>query len=92
MLKAWCKDCGSTDIGVGERRGRPGEYYYEYRSSRSYKFWAVKREGYRVWMRFGRIGTEGTVQVKDFDSCNEAGFYMNARIHEKLEDGYERAE
>lgn len=90
MLKAWCKDCGSSDIRIGAEA--PFEYYLEYHDYRSDKFWHIKRKGLTVYTTFGKCGSKGVTTVKYFDSVNLAGFYMNRMLSQKEGRGYERAQ
>ncbi len=49
--------------------------------------------GYRLAINFGRNGTDGQVQVKDFHggrAAFEAGNYLNRKVAEKLAKGYDR--
>lgn len=62
----------------------------EYIYGRSYKFWEVRREGSSVYVRYGRIGTEGTTIVKRFMWATDAVDYMEQKMAEKVRAGYER--
>lgn len=54
----------------------------------SSKFWEVRQEGALVHVRFGRIGTAGQQQTKDFSSDDAALRRVNALVREKLGKGY----
>lgn len=42
--------------------------YFEYISGSHYKFWEIIQMGKAVNVHYGRIGTKGQTQVKDFAS------------------------
>lgn len=54
----------------------------------SWKFWETWREGYVVWVRFGRLGANGTLHHKEFDWQSDAADYQQKKIGEKLNNGY----
>lgn len=54
----------------------------------SAKFWFIKLLGNSVEIRFGKIGSRGTVKVKPFGSPAEARGYFNDRIIEQKSEGY----
>lgn len=54
----------------------------------SQKFWEIDRNGAAVTVRFGRIGTNGQTQTKDFGSDTAASAHVDKLIAEKLKKGY----
>src|SRR5262249_48493172 len=52
------------------------------------KFWQVLRDGCSVTVRFGRIGTGGQAQTKDFATAEAASGHAAKMIEEKLAKGY----
>jgi predicted DNA-binding WGR domain protein len=54
----------------------------------SKKFWAIDLDGKKFTVQFGRIGTAGQTQVKEFDSADEAEKAANKLIAEKTKKGY----
>ena len=52
------------------------------------KFWEVARDGCSVTVRFGRIGSGGQTQTKDFPSDELATDHAAKLIKEKLAKGY----
>ncbi len=52
------------------------------------KFWEVARDGCSVTVRFGRIGSSGQSQTKDFASEELADRHAARLIEEKLAKGY----
>ena len=61
---------------------------FEFSEGGSNKFWEVKVEEEQQIVRFGRIGTEGQVKEKDFDSASEAKADTKKLIAEKTKKGY----
>jgi DNA ligase-1 len=55
----------------------------------SRKFWEVSRKGGSVVVRFGRIGTDGQTQTKDFPDENAAEKHATKLIGEKVGKGYQ---
>jgi predicted DNA-binding WGR domain protein len=61
---------------------------FEFREDNSSKFWEIAREGTSVTVRFGRIGTNGQVQTKSFDSEKKAEAEHDKLVKEKTKKGY----
>lgn len=61
---------------------------FEYSKGSSNKFWESTRDGRRLTVRYGRIGTEGREVVKVFATPEEAGRQHDALVREKLRKGY----
>lgn len=61
---------------------------FEYVGGTSAKFWSVDVVGARVTVRWGRIGSDGQSQVKDFPSNYRASAFADKMIAEKLGKGY----
>lgn len=61
---------------------------YECTEGGSAKFWEVHVEGKALTVRFGKIGTGGTVQTKSFASADAARAEMAKLIKQKLGKGY----
>ncbi|MCX4695551.1 WGR and DUF4132 domain-containing protein [Streptomyces sp. NBC_01408] len=61
---------------------------WEYVGESSAKFWEAGVEGASVTIRFGRSGTAGRTQVKEFDSPADAASYLVKSIAEKERKGY----
>jgi uncharacterized protein (TIGR02996 family) len=57
-------------------------------AGKSAKFWAIDVQGNSFTVRFGRIGTEGQTQTKEFESPAEAHRAAQKLIAEKLAKGY----
>src|SRR5262249_34035745 len=55
----------------------------------SNKFWAIELDGKSHTVTFGRIGTAGQTQTKDFSSEAEAKKSYEKLIAEKTKKGYE---
>jgi predicted DNA-binding WGR domain protein len=62
--------------------------YLECREGGSAKFWSVKLEGKALHLRWGRIGTDGQQQVKQFASVEKAKAELARLLAEKKGKGY----
>ena len=63
--------------------------YLEYSDSVSNKFWEINLKGKKVQVTYGRIGIKNpAVQVKTFNSNEEAKKYTVQKIREKTNKGY----
>jgi predicted DNA-binding WGR domain protein len=54
----------------------------------SHKFWAITLEEKKFTVQFGRIGTSGQTQAKEFDTAAVAEATANELIAEKIAKGY----
>jgi DNA ligase-1 len=61
---------------------------FEFTGGNSHKFWEVSIQGNEVKVRFGRIGTQGQVQVKSFEEAEAAAKHVEKLVREKLGKGY----
>lgn len=62
--------------------------HLEFRSGGSEKFWKINRRGSSFTVTFGRIGTNGQAQTKEFDTPAKAKAAAEKLIAEKLGKGY----
>ena len=63
--------------------------HLEYSDSVSNKFWEINLKGKKVQVTYGRIGIKNpAVQVKTFNSNEEAKKYTEQKIREKTNKGY----
>lgn len=62
--------------------------HFEFVSGSSCKFWEVVISGCRVTVSFGRIGTAGQQQTKEFADAASAQRHAEKQIAEKLRKGY----
>jgi predicted DNA-binding WGR domain protein len=62
--------------------------YFEFVGGSSAKFWEVAQSGSELTVRFGRIGTEGQIQVKTLADADAAARYAEKQINSKLSKGY----
>lgn len=69
----------------------PKKYRREfvYQAGPSNKFWTITLEGDSHTVEFGRIGTRGQTQTKDFEDRREAKTSYEKLIREKLSKGYQ---
>jgi uncharacterized protein (TIGR02996 family) len=61
---------------------------FHFSEGTSNKFWAIQLVGRSYTIHFGRIGTEGQVQTKEFLSSEEAKKSHEKLLAEKLKKGY----
>jgi DNA ligase 1 len=78
--KAVSVPAGSSKSGEGR--------YFEFTDGSSAKFWEVKVDGASFTTRYGKIGTEGQMTQKDFDSPAKAQAEADKLVAEKTKKGY----
>jgi predicted DNA-binding WGR domain protein len=61
---------------------------FQYREGTSHKFWAITVEGKGFTVQFGKVGTAGQTQTKEFASDAEARTAADKLIAEKTKKGY----
>ena len=61
---------------------------FEFVAGTSNKFWEISQSGTEVTVRFGRIGSEGQTQTKDYGSWEDAAERVRKLVAEKLKEGY----
>ena len=95
--------CNCCAVGRKEREDRerreketlknPSMYWrrFEYSDYLSDKFWEIKKDydPTVVWIRYGKIGTKGTLIKKEFSWTYEANRFYTEKVTEKLNKGYE---
>ncbi len=64
---------------------------FEFRDSKSDKFWEIHTEANTVTARWGRIGTRGQEKSRDFGSHTEAQSNAEKQIAAKVKKGYVEA-
>ena len=64
---------------------------YEFSDGKSNKFWQIEQQGAELHIAWGKIGTNGQSQVKDFDSETKAHVAKAKLIAEKTGKGYAAA-
>jgi predicted DNA-binding WGR domain protein len=62
---------------------------FEFVGGNSAKFWQVTVAGCGVTVRFGRLGTDGQVQTKEFPSDEAASVHAERVIAQKAAKGYQ---
>ena len=63
--------------------------YLEYVDEKSSKFYEISMSGKKVTIRYGKIGTDGQVTIKELASAAEAKAQVEKLISEKKKKGYE---
>ncbi|MBV9124451.1 MAG: STM4015 family protein [Planctomycetes bacterium] len=61
---------------------------FQFTEGTSKKFWAIELEGTRHTVHFGRIGTAGQTQTKEFDNEDKARKSYEKLLAEKVNKGY----
>ncbi len=74
--------------GKSSKSGEGGARYFEFIEGTSSKFWEIKVEGTSFFTRYGKIGTDGQMTQKDFDSEAKAAAEAAKLISEKTKKGY----
>jgi predicted DNA-binding WGR domain protein len=62
--------------------------YFEFVDAKSSKFWEADTKGKTLTVRYGKIGTDGQITAKDFESPEEAASQTEKLIEEKTKKGY----
>jgi predicted DNA-binding WGR domain protein len=65
---------------------------FHFQEGTSHKFWAIEVDGPRFTVQFGRVGTAGQTQAKEFGSDAEARKAADKLIAEKTKKGYAEVE
>ena len=78
--------------------GREGDVkmpYFEFigedvqrKSEHAEKFWEITQVGKKVTVRFGKLGADGQLKVKEFETKEEAEADVAKLIKEKTKKGY----
>ena len=74
----------STPISIDASARR-----FEFVDEKSAKFWEIDVIAESVEVKFGKIGTKGQTQMKDFETAEEALKHAEKLVHEKLKNGYQ---
>jgi predicted DNA-binding WGR domain protein len=62
--------------------------HLEFEEGTSSKFWRARVEGATLYVNYGKIGTAGQTQVKDFGSADLATKEYDKLVREKRKKGY----
>ena len=74
--------------GKSSKSGETGARYFEFIEGSSAKFWEIRVAGTTFYTRYGKIGTDGQMTQKDFDSNDKTQAEANKLIAEKSKKGY----
>ena len=55
---------------------------------RSNKFWRARTDGNTMYVNYGRVGTDGQTQVKEFSSADDAQAALEKQAKGKRKKGY----
>lgn len=62
--------------------------HLEFEEGTSSKFWRARTEGQTLYVNYGKIGSAGQTQVKDFGDAATATKEYNKLVNEKRKKGY----
>jgi predicted DNA-binding WGR domain protein len=65
--------------------------HLEFEEGNSSKFWRARVEGKTLYVNYGKIGSNGQTQVKDFPSADVATSEYEKLVREKRKKGYQDA-
>lgn len=65
-----------------------GTQRFEYKDEKSSKFWEIQVSGNSFTVRYGKIGTDGQIQIKDCTDASMAEKQAQKLISEKMGKGY----
>ena len=65
--------------------------HLEFEEGNSSKFWRARVEGKTLYVNYGKIGSAGQTQVKDFGGPDLATKEYDKLVREKLKKGYQEA-
>ncbi len=65
--------------------------HLEFEEGNSSKFWRARVDGKTLFVNYGKIGSNGQTQVKDFASPDVATREYDKLVHEKRKKGYQDA-
>ena len=74
--------------GKSSKSGEAGARYFEFIEGSSAKFWEIRVDGTTFFTRYGKIGTDGQMTQKDFESDEKTQAEANKLIVEKTKKGY----
>ncbi|MDP1918574.1 MAG: DNA ligase [Myxococcales bacterium] len=74
--------------GKSSKGSEAGARYFEFVEGASAKFWEIRVEGSSFFTRYGKIGTDGQVTQKDYDSDAKAQAEAAKLVAEKTKKGY----
>ena len=68
------------------------DVHLTYSEGSSNKFWRARVDGTRLFINYGRIGSNGQTQIKDFDSAEESEKERDKVAKSKRKKGYSDVE
>ncbi len=80
--KAAAKPAAASSKGAG------GARRFEFVEGSSSKFWEIQLEGSSFTTRYGKIGTEGQMSMKEYESEDKAKKEYDKLVAEKSKKGY----
>ena len=86
--KATAAPAPAAKPAAASKSGTSGARYFEFVDGGSAKFWEIKIEGTSYTTRYGKIGTDGQISMKDYDSAEKAKREYEKVVAEKTKKGY----
>src|SRR5262245_55400855 len=77
------------DVGIAVG-GRIPRREFQLVEGKSNKFWAIELNGTKHTVQFGRVGTAGQTQAKEFKTPEESQKAYEKLVREKVTKGYRR--
>ena len=78
----------AASSGKSSKSNEPGARYFEFIEGSSAKFWEIRVDGTSFFTRYGKIGTDGQMTQKDYDSPERTQAEAEKLISEKTRKGY----
>ena len=63
---------------------------FEYKDAKSHKFWQIEARGSLINVRYGKVGTDGQLIIKEPKSTDAAIAEVEKLIKSRLKKGYKK--
>lgn len=77
-----------NNIGTNDKKDKDSANFAHLLSANKEHFWEIEQKGNQLFIRIGKAGTTGQVQVKSFNSEEEAKIMKDQLIQEQMKMGY----
>src|SRR5262249_12220712 len=81
----------TSQASGGAARSEVESREFVFQDGSSHKFWKIELDGSSHTVHFGRVGTQGQEQTKEFASDAEARKSYDKLVAEKIKKGYVEA-
>ena len=72
------------------KRSKTPKTTFEYKDAKSHKFWQIESRGELINIRYGKVGTDGQLSIKEAKSTEAAIAEVEKLIKSKLKKGYKK--